>query len=87
MPAYQYKCGNCGYEEERRHGMSDAFPFFCPRCQRQLHRVPQPVRINWNGLAPSAGELAPDVQAAVDNAAANRDRFAAIHEAHESRID
>jgi putative FmdB family regulatory protein len=86
MPTYVYRCEHpaCGRCFETTHPAADCAtdhaPPQCPACGHpRTYRVPQPVRTNWGGLAPSQGELAPAVRALVDDD--NRRRRAADYAA------
>ena len=81
MPEYVYHCGG-GHEIERLERMEYGTAVICAVCQGTMWRVPQPLRIGWGGLKPSAGEISPAVQAMIDNAPAERDRLAAMKEYH-----
>ncbi|GAB4453840.1 MAG: hypothetical protein Kow00120_23750 [Anaerolineae bacterium] len=73
MPTYVYQCDapGCGHRFETVHSMAacddpGATPP-CPACgAATTHRAPQRVAVNWGGLPPSAGALAPAVRALVD---------------------
>ncbi|MBM4034652.1 MAG: zinc ribbon domain-containing protein [Planctomycetes bacterium] len=39
MPIYEYRCGDCGHEFERRQKMSDAPVRKCPECGKPARRV------------------------------------------------
>ena len=41
MPAYDYKCRPCGYEEEVIHSMSDSSPF-CKQCGSVMYKQIRP---------------------------------------------
>lgn len=45
----------------------------CPICGLMMWRKPQNVSVNWNGLAPSQGELAPALREHVLDADRRRD--------------
>jgi hypothetical protein len=44
-------------------------------CGLEMWRKPQRVRVNWNGLRPSQGELAPDIQNMVNTEDERRDKY------------
>jgi putative FmdB family regulatory protein len=33
MPTYDYKCDQCGYQEEQIHSIKEQPVFFCPQCK------------------------------------------------------
>jgi hypothetical protein len=67
------------------HRMLYSSSVVCDACGAEMWRKPQPVSVTWGGLAPSGGELAPDVQELIDTAPERRAVFEAEHEAHERR--
>lgn len=86
MPEYQYKDEN-GHVTTVTHRMLYSTGIVCTTCDAEMWRVPQPVLVTWGGLAPSAGDLAPDVQDIVNNADRNRAAFEEVHEKHERETD
>jgi len=52
---YLYRCPD-GHERTRRHPHTWEHVTVC-LCGKPMHRVPQPFKVNWNGLAPSQGGL------------------------------
>ncbi len=47
-----------------------------PKCRRLMHRVPQIVPVNWNGLPPHLeGTRSPVVQKFIDNTPERRARY------------
>ena len=79
MPEYIYICPN-GHEVEIKEPMFFDITRFCHVCQEQMWRKPQMPAINWNGLKPSQGELAPVIQDMVNNEDENRDNYLARKE-------
>lgn len=57
----------------------------CVECGSLMWRKPQAVRVNWNGLKPSQGELHPELKELVDTAPERRAAFEIEHEEHERR--
>lgn len=79
MPSYLYRCANCFAEHRVIHSYRDAPDVECTECGELLHKVPQPVRINWAGFT---REYSPAVQAMIQDADRNRDIVAAAKERH-----
>ena len=51
MPAYDYKCTDCGYENELRHKIGETIK--CPDCGgelKQVFKVAPPVHFNGSGF-------------------------------------
>ena len=86
MPEYLYK-DESGHTKKVIHRMMWSTAIVCTTCDAEMWRVPQRVTVTWGGLAPSAGDLAPDVQDIVNNADRNRAEFEEIHEHHERATD
>lgn len=61
---YLYRCPD-GHERQRRHPHDWPHTTTC-LCGQPMHRVPQPFRVNWGGLAPSQGGLGPAAKALLD---------------------
>ncbi|KPJ89946.1 MAG: hypothetical protein AMJ53_15260 [Gammaproteobacteria bacterium SG8_11] len=61
MPEYLYTDAE-GHQVTKRHRMLYTTGIICDDCGGPMWRKPQPVAINWGGLAPSQGELAPELQ-------------------------
>lgn len=72
MPDYTYSDGN-GHTIEVNHRMLYTTGVLCAICNADMHRVPQPVRINWNGVPPSKGDMVPAVRDLANNADRRRD--------------
>ena len=86
MPTYIYRCRLCNHEAEIIHTFFECdLPHLCDKCGGKMHRVPQSTAVNWDGLKPSGGELAPEVQRHIDNIDEYRDNFTRIHEEHEAQ--
>jgi hypothetical protein len=82
MPEYIYK-DTRGHTTSITHRMLYSTGIVCTTCDADMWRVPQRVTVTWGGLAPSAGEPAPEVQDIVNNADRNRAAFEETHENHE----
>ena len=74
MPEYTYRCQE-GHECLINEGMFSKVAVMCQICGNKMWRKPQVPAINWNGLKPSQGELAPAIQEMVDNEDENRDNY------------
>ena len=49
---------------------------YCAECGGVLHRIPQPVRVNWNGLPPhKAAGRSPELQTFIDTADERRAKY------------
>ena len=66
MPNYVYTC-ICKNEVPVTEPMEPEHEHFCGVCSGKMWRKPQPFRVNWNGLPPSAGEFAPEIQQHLNN--------------------
>jgi hypothetical protein len=82
MPEYTYK-DTSGHITSVTHRMLYSTAIVCTTCDAQMWRVPQSITVTWGGLAPSAGEPAPEVQDAIKNVDRNRAEFEEVHEEHE----
>lgn len=49
MPAYEYRCKDCGRTHEIVHGFNDERPTQCPSCGGHLVRVFHPVGVVFKG--------------------------------------
>lgn len=74
MPVYVYRCPVCHNEIELAHSMN-LDPLVECACGSAMARRPQVVRVNWGGLKPSQGELAPVVKDMIADAPALRDKM------------
>lgn len=74
MATYVYKCKECFKTKEVVHGMKED-PYIRCDCYAKMHRVPQNFLLNWNGLAPSQGELNPEIKNHIRNADRGRDNY------------
>jgi putative FmdB family regulatory protein len=76
MPIYNYKCER-GHEIEIEHSISTLdHPRYCVKCTTKMHRVPQPPRVNWNGLPPHEADARPPViQNFIDDATERRAKY------------
>jgi hypothetical protein len=81
MPTYVYTA-QCGHEVEIIHPMNSTERMIC-KCGLWAWKKPQPVRVNWQGLPPSAGELSPAIQQHINQLPESRDKFTEVHEIHE----
>ena len=79
MPEYIYICAN-GHELEVKEGMFCDDERLCNECRTAMWRKPNMPAVNWNGLKPSQGELAPVIQDMVDYEDENRDNYLAQKE-------
>lgn len=74
MPTYVYSDGN--HTQESEHSMAENPKVFCERCGKPMHRVPQIVSVNWNGLPPhKEGARSPVVQHFIDTASERRAKY------------
>lgn len=85
MPRYLYRCNRCENEREEIHEMSFEGIMVCNRrnCLSPMHRVPQLVSINWNGVKPSGGGIDPSIEQWAADAPRRRAEFDEVHEQHE----
>ena len=84
MPEYLMMCKNkhtCTIEQP----MVTTERVVCPDCGSLMWRKPQAVRVNWNGLKPSQGELDPEIKKLVDTAPERRAAFEIEHDEHERK--
>jgi len=66
MPTYTYVDGN-GHERTVIHRMSENPQVICDTCKAVMHRKPQRVAVNWNGLPPHlASARSPAVNALIN---------------------
>jgi putative FmdB family regulatory protein len=49
MPLYDYRCAQCGYVVEVRHGFDEPFKGTCEKCGGELQRVFNPAPIHFKG--------------------------------------
>lgn len=81
MPNYEYVDEE--HSQTVTHSMSDNPVIICPSCGAEMHRKPQLVRVNWQGLPPHKAHLrSPAVQSMINNADENRERFEATKDAN-----
>ena len=80
MPTYVYLDAK-GHTQEISHRMLYGTAIIC-ECGLTMLRVPQSFRVNWNGRAPSAGDISPVVQQMIDNAPRGRDEYKKRKENH-----
>lgn len=77
MPTYVYGDDN-GHHKELVMSFDDADRaiVFCDECDGIMHRIPQPVSVNWNGLPPHLENTRPPiVKKFVDTAPERRARY------------
>lgn len=86
MPAYCYRCPK-GHEIPRTERMLYGTAIVCESCQAAMHRVPQPVMVNWGGLRPSAGQMHPRIAEHIAAAPRLQDDMAAKKAAHIARTE
>ncbi len=86
MPNYKYKDAS-GHHTTVTHRMLYGTAVVCTTCDADMWRVPQRITVTWGGLAPSAGDLAPEVKAAINNEDRNRAASVKIQEAHDDKTD
>ena len=67
MPRYVYVCKTCGKTEEIAHKITALNDKYSCSMGHEMHRVPQTFSVNWNGPAPSQGELSPEVKNHLEN--------------------
>jgi len=82
MPEYIYLCHN-GHSKSLNLRMFYTTGVMCYECGLEMWRKPQRVRVNWNGLRPSQGELAPAIKGLVDenNVEERRDKYRELKDA------
>ena len=85
MPSYIYRCSLCKWTDTRIHSMAACDDKHYCQCGGRAYRVPQKVRLNWDGIPPSMGEMSPVIKKAIEDAPRNRAEFEEIHEAHEKQ--
>jgi len=66
MPTYVYRC-KCGNETIVVEPMMAISDVYCNECGSVMWRKPQLLRINWNGLKPSQGEIHPNIREFIDD--------------------
>ena len=86
MGLYTYMDGD-GHVVTMDHRMLYTTSVICNQCGAEMWRKPQPVNVTWGGLAPSQGQIQPNIQELIDTADERRDKFNAEHEEHERRGD
>jgi predicted nucleic acid-binding Zn ribbon protein len=78
MPSYIYRCPkHHTLEISQTFAQAHSTPYLpCPKCQGQMHRVPQPFSVNWGGLPPHLADARPPaVQQMIDTAPERRARY------------
>ena len=71
MPDYVYTCGE--HTANVSHRMLYTTAVMCETCGEEMWRVPQPQRVNWNGLPPHK-ETHPRLQRFIDDTPRRRER-------------
>lgn len=79
MAEYTYICPE-GHHRQIEEGMFSNVDYYCVECGGKMWRKPQMPAVNWGGLSPSQGELAPVIQDMVDHEDKNRDNYLAKKE-------
>jgi putative FmdB family regulatory protein len=49
MPHYVYKCDDCSVYHSTSHSISEDPKVPCPKCKKQMHRVPQATPASFKG--------------------------------------
>lgn len=77
MPKYVYGDNNGHHKElEMTWGEAQHALVLCEICDDVMHRVPQAVAVNWNGLPPHAADARPPiVKNFIDTAQERRARY------------
>jgi len=79
MPEFIYLCPE-GHEREVEVRMLYSTAILCD-CGLVMHRKPNVPMVNWGGLRPSHGELAPAIKRHIEDAPRKQDRIQAEVEA------
>jgi len=76
MPQYQYRC-QTNHLHTLNHPIDECnVNHHCPDCGTLMHRIPQEIRVNWNGLPPHMeGTRPPVIQDFIDSAPERRARY------------
>lgn len=85
MPEYSFRCRVCGHVTTVVQPMGAEHTAACEVCGGETHRLFGSPRVNWNGLAPSQGELAPAIREHIEHRQERREQFEEMHAAHERR--
>ena len=77
MPTYVYSDGKHTTEIFLTFAQAEGLPTMkCTLCNQPMHRVPQVVPVNWNGLPPHLeGTRGPVAQQLIDGAPERRARY------------
>ena len=77
MPTYVYSDGKHETEIFLTFAQASSLPIIqCEKCKADMHRVPQSVAVNWNGLPPHLeGTRSPAVQQFIDDAPERQARY------------
>jgi putative FmdB family regulatory protein len=49
MPHYVYRCANCSVIRSLTHSIMEDPEILCPRCEKQMNRIPQASAIQFKG--------------------------------------
>lgn len=75
MPNYIYGCEK-KHSQEVSHLMSENPAVICVKCQGAMHRIPQAVNVNWNGLPPHLEHNRnPSVSKFINSAQQRREKY------------
>lgn len=77
MPIYVYgDCNGHRKEIEMSFERAERALVLCDECDAVMHRVPQMVQVNWNGLPPHEADARPPVlKNFIDSAPERRARY------------
>lgn len=74
MPEYLYT-DNAGHLQNVTHSMTYNGQITCDICTAVMWRKPQPFRVSWGGLAPSAGGIPALAQELNETRAEREERY------------
>jgi len=86
MPDYVYKCPQCQATRDISHRMLYTTGILCLVDSRPMYRIPQLIRVNWDGPAPSQWEMSPSVKQHVANADRDRGEYLRFKYERESHL-
>lgn len=75
MPEYSFRCRACGHVTTVAQPMQAEHTALCEVCGGGTYRLYGSPRVNWNGLAPSQGELAPAIREHIEHAQERREQI------------
>lgn len=79
MPTYEFRCvNNHVFEMDMDIGETCHVP--CPTCGAEMRRRFTMPYVNWGGLKPSQGELAPAIKKMIADAPEERENLARMKE-------